>query len=669
MNKSNTKDQIVILNYLFCSIITLNLEVLDNSPAVSSIHTNDNNIESQLRTTSVTTPTTSINKNEPYEDLEKILTETETMELFSKPSSSIPITSKYYKEYKGKNERYEQACLYQRDDCPKNFHERAAQTFHFYQLHQSIQTEITSNDVGVGGDAFHDDIGNDMIGGGDCDPKDVLAKTIVEELTSAAIMTEGCLLDVSDGVRPGEKTFMGNLVSASASYLDIIAAKAKQKFYHSYMVLEKLSILERAIQQSIFSSQQIKYRGVNIVNNDKNHTTTVTNTNADTEISGKNSDNCDSRDQLELLLSLECDLTANMKVTCMSWNKSNRDLLAVGYGGKRNSVHKEGFVMLWSIRNPQYPEKVFKFTSSVTTVAFSLKNFEILAVGLHDGKVLLYDIAMQVSFSSPMLDSAFSPGRHMSAVSKLQWVVDTHQDASEQLVSVSVDGRILKWSSKKGLSVSPLITLKRTDAKINKGKLQNTALGLSMDFLRDGMSYLAGSDDGSLYHCSLSYHQHPLTTIKAHTGPITSIHVTPFLDDVFMTSSTDSSVKLYNIAQKLDSVVEVLTIHPINLIGSINDVSWSPKHSTLFVLVAQDNRMELWDVAISCFDPIITLSCQEGRLKEASDSKDRTVVEFSHCGDIIAVGDDQGCVEFHRIHISKRDKIEHLGEVVKRLSK
>lgn len=576
------------------------------------------------------------------------LTETKTIEVFSKPGSSIPITSKYYKTVKEKNEQYEKACLRQRNQYPKMFREGAAQTFHNYNLSQSTQTETEYSSVGVGHDP---NVSN---------RNDILAENIVEELTSAALMTEGCLLNVSEGVRQGEEVFGTHVVPKSASYSDIVIAKAKQRFFRSNSVVDKLSELERAIQQNIYSTQQIKYRCVKIVGEKgtchKNPSVMLS--------------SVDEGDRLELLFRFQCDSTSNMKVTCMCWNEYNHDLLVVGYGSKQNSFHREGYVVCWSLRNQQYPEKLFKVSSSVTAVAFSSKKPELLAIGLHDGRVLLFDIALQRNFSAPLLDSAFSPGRHMAAVSKLQWVVDTHLGVSEHLVSMSVDGRVMQWSSKKGLSATHVITLKRTNNNLyNKGKLPNSAPGLSMAFLKDGLSYLTGTDDGSLSHCSLSYHEHPMATVKAHTGPLTSINISPFLENIFMTSSADSSVKIYSVEPKLESIVEVLTIHPTNLIGAINDISWSPKQSTLFALVAQDDRIELWDVSKSLLDPLVTWSQKDSPKEYGDRQRERTTVKFSLCGNILAVGDDQGFVELYRLHLDTSRNPQQLEQVLNKLRK
>lgn len=563
-----------------------------------------------------------------HKQFKSTLKETTTFQIYSLQGTLIPKSSSHYKRIQDENVKYENACRQQRKEYPNKYIEHEAQTFHLYLLNQATQTHKKLVDVGVG------------VGDEEEKTNDIIAENFVEELVTAALVTQGTLLDVSEGIRPSERASKST-ASRSALYSDIIISQAKTKFFALSSVATKLALLERAIQQNLYANLRIKYRGILSESPVATLATKNTYKSADEGIT------------MELLLGFQCGLTSDMKVNCLSWNKAIRDLLTVGYGCRRNSHMKNGFVMLWSIRNPGYPEKLFKFDSSVTAIEFSTKDPEMLAVGLSDGRVLLFDIATQQNLSSSLLDSEFAPGRHMSAVSDLNWVVDKHKGTSEKLISLSIDGRVLQWTCKKGFSASPLITLKRSDNNLSKGKLPNTALGLSMDILPDGITYLTGCDDGSLQHCSLSYHDHPLTVKKAHNGSITAIQVSPFQKHFVLTSSADSTVKIHNIDQKLQSITEILTIHPSGLIGAINDISWYPLKPSVFALVTQDNRLELWDVCSSSLTPILNVP-QYDKEKNQKKSIERTVVAFSNLGDVVAVGDDRGCIELYSVHLEER---------------
>ena len=88
-------------------------------------------------------------------------------------------------------------------------------------------------------------------------------------------------------------------------------------------------------------------------------------------------------------------MTKNRRVTCMAWNKHREDVLAVGYNGVviDGSLPQDGgLVLFWSLRNPGYPERVASLESGCSSIAFSEKNPHLLAVGLMDGAVYVYDV-------------------------------------------------------------------------------------------------------------------------------------------------------------------------------------------------------------------------------------------------------------------------------------
>jgi len=131
------------------------------------------------------------------------------------------------------------------------------------------------------------------------------------------------------------------------------------------------------------------------------------------------------------------DLIKKRAVTSMTWNAVSSDLLAVGYGHPNdfqkpalcNGVAeykdceilideaREGLVLFWSLRNPDYPEKILRTNYSVTAVEFSRQNPMILAVGLSNGDVNIYDIRREGSnWGVPIESSAGMQGSHMEPV-------------------------------------------------------------------------------------------------------------------------------------------------------------------------------------------------------------------------------------------------------------
>jgi hypothetical protein len=213
------------------------------------------------------------------------------------------------------------------------------------------------------------------------------------------------------------------------------------------------------------------------------------------------------------------DLIQGRGVTSMTWNATSTDLLAVGYGrsldlkkfqpsssssssGHEGKSHgggiseakekenkesatkeggkgekeimipnnntdiptdeaQEGLVLFWSLRNPDYPEKILRTPHSVTALEFSKQNPMILAVGLSNGDVNVYDVKRETNWGIPIESSSGMEGSHMDPVWQLKWIVKG-AERLETLVSISTDGRVLEWNLKKGLVMSKLMQLKKS---------------------------------------------------------------------------------------------------------------------------------------------------------------------------------------------------------------
>jgi WD40 repeat protein len=191
--------------------------------------------------------------------------------------------------------------------------------------------------------------------------------------------------------------------------------------------------------------------------------------------------------------------------------------------------------------------------SGVTALDFSLAHPNLLAVGFYDGTVAIYD--MRKDTDQAVLESGQGAGKHMDAVWQVQWV-DKGSEKGESLVSISTDGRVTEWSTKKGLTFTDLILLKRVSNPstntANKGEggegiISRQASGLCFDFPHgDNQNYLAGTEDGIIHRCSCSYNEQYLDSYFGHTGPVYKIRASPFSSDVFLSCSADWTVRVWN---------------------------------------------------------------------------------------------------------------------------
>jgi dynein intermediate chain 4, axonemal len=178
-------------------------------------------------------------------------------------------------------------------------------------------------------------------------------------------------------------------------------------------------------------------------------------------------------------------LTRNRGVTCMTWNRRELDMLAVGYtacraantrngsgapqpmqsdltegdlndGGVvlKRSLGQEAYGMIccWSLKNPLAPELILflRHEADVTALSFSSEHPSLLAVGSSTGEIVVYDIQRDVVLPSIAPATGTTAGQHTGAVWELQWV-PKGKEQGEFLTSISADGRVVQWAVGKSI--------------------------------------------------------------------------------------------------------------------------------------------------------------------------------------------------------------------------
>ena len=214
--------------------------------------------------------------------------------------------------------------------------------------------------------------------------------------------------------------------------------------------LKNLQFVERAVTQNSYFTALSKYRGAHVpCQTDKRIL---------------------NPPLIEKILCLKFAKNVGMGVICMGWHKLNNDVLSVGYGNESNS----GLIILWSLLNPGFPERVIQADGKVMSLDFSKHKPSLLAAGFYDGTVKVFDTSSNDEVTM-IADSSFAIGRHHLPVMQLCWV--NCKDNTEQIVSISSDGRVLQWSLKKGLTMTPLMTL-RVDNKMKQSNISSNIIGL-----------------------------------------------------------------------------------------------------------------------------------------------------------------------------------------------
>ncbi|KFP98267.1 WD repeat-containing protein 78, partial [Leptosomus discolor] len=344
--------------------------------------------------------------------------------------------------------------------------------------------------------------------------------------------------------------------------------------------------------------------------------------------------------RLERLWSYICDLTNSHSVSSMAWSKVNPDLLAVGYGAFDFKEQKKGLACCWSLKNPMWPERIFQCEHGVTALDFSMASPNLLAVGMCNGSVAIYNV--RSCSAAALLDSSESLNKHTGPVCQLRWV---EQDRSaigdgkkERLICTSADGRITEWLIQKRLDCTDLMKIKRTESEKKKlpgekerkreALISQQAAGLCFDFHpKDTNFYLAGTEEGHIHRCSCSCSEQFLETYRGHKGPVYKVAWNPFSTDMFLSCSADWSVILWH----QDSQTPVLTFS--STMAFVHDIMWSPKSAFIFAAV-NESGVEIWDLSVSILNPVISHFANP-RVKF-------TAVLFAKNTDCLLVGDSKG---------------------------
>lgn len=100
----------------------------------------------------------------------------------------------------------------------------------------------------------------------------------------------------------------------------------------------------------------------------------------------------------------------------------------------------------------------------------------------------------------------------------------------------------------------------------------------------------------------------------------------------------------------------------------VNDINWSPTTSSVFASVANDGRIEIWDLKRDVLNPVLTHFDKDAVLNEVHTPK--TAVKFSRNSPVVLAGTDDGKVGVYRTHglehvqVSERDQINRLMSAI-----
>ncbi|KAJ1527147.1 hypothetical protein ONE63_008680 [Megalurothrips usitatus] len=327
--------------------------------------------------------------------------------------------------------------------------------------------------------------------------------------------------------------------------------------------------------------------------------------------------------------------TKKFHVTNICWNPRYQDMFAVTLGYLEFMKQAAaGAVCVFTMKNPSYPEYVLHTTSSVMTAEFHHEQVNLLAVGLYDGSVAVYDL--QLSQQDPVFRSDSVHNKHCDMVWQVTWGQDT-ADGELNLYSVSNDGQVFNWvltsSTLHQTTVISLVLERGTPVAGPDGTtLTITGCGTAIAFHPTNPKvFLVGTEEGQVFKCSTEYTSMYLLSYSAHHMPVHRIHFNYYLPDIFITCSADWRIKIWE-----EGRTEPLFVFDLHC--SVGDVQWAPYSSTVFAAVTLDGKAHVYDLNVSRYQPI----CVQNIVSRKKNRLTRLAFNKKH--PLIVVGDERGTV-------------------------
>jgi len=320
-------------------------------------------------------------------------------------------------------------------------------------------------------------------------------------------------------------------------------------------------------------------------------------------------------------------------VTSICWNPEYDDLFAVGYGSFDFMKQSSGLICCYSLKNPSHPEYTFTTESGVMALDFHPQHSSLLAVGLYDGTVLVFDVRNKVN--RPIFSSSVKTGKHTDPVWQVCW---QEEDMTKELnfFSVSSDGRVTLWTmSKSELTYQDVMELKLVgNAKDGQADDETTlgslAGGCSFDFNKTSDHlFVVGTEEGNIHKCSKAYNSQYLETYKGHHMSVYTVQWNNQHPKVFISASADWTVKLWEHTNPKP-------VMSFDLNNAVGDVAWAPFSSTVFAAVTSDGKVHVFDLNENKHEPM----CEQKIVKKAKLTK----IAFNKRHPIVLVGDDHGCI-------------------------
>ncbi|XP_029371446.1 cytoplasmic dynein 2 intermediate chain 2 isoform X2 [Echeneis naucrates] len=348
----------------------------------------------------------------------------------------------------------------------------------------------------------------------------------------------------------------------------------------------------------------------------------------------------------------------DLHVTSVSWTCTG-SVIACAYG-RIDEGHwgtERSYLCTWNLNSqslrPRQADLVIDVHTAITVLSCHPEKPALIAGGLYSGEVVIWDTSRT---QDPVLAlTGMSADSHREPIYQVAWV-PLQEKGEFGVLSAGSGGRVLLWTVD---SEQGRLVLKSAYALIQQQLPHNSSISLKAPgssnvgvtslalSVWDPDTFLVGSEGGLLLRCSFSSKtpaavstKDQTVTLRApavfsfrpHSGPVHSIHCSPFHRNLFVSAGTDGLAHLHSMLQP--NPLMSLRVSETYVF----QVEWSPTRPLVFAAATGQGEVQIFDLGRRSLRPVATIG--QGTARQAA-----TCLAFNRqSSHLLAVGNMDGTV-------------------------
>ncbi|PSC71021.1 dynein intermediate chain axonemal isoform B [Micractinium conductrix] len=320
----------------------------------------------------------------------------------------------------------------------------------------------------------------------------------------------------------------------------------------------------------------------------------------------------------------------------LSWQPDGSGKLAVAYSVlefQRQPAGMPAASHVWDTANSRAPEATLAAPVPLVSLAFNLKDHNLVGGGQYNGQVTFFDLRK----GSQPVDATPVEHSHRDAVHSFAW---TQSKTGSELMSTSTDGTVLWWDLRR-LGGEPLesLTLRERGGEAVLG-------GMVVEYSPQAgpTKFMVGTEQGAILsgNRKAKNPQDRVTgSYTGHHGSIYALARNPFFPKFFL-SIGDWTSRLWN--EDLRTPIVTSSYNASYLTGG----AWSPSRPGVFYTIGHGGVLETWDYYFKQREPVLSVQVSDRPLTSlalAAGAAPRTAAVGAEDGTVTLLQLSEGLVE------------------------